>query len=99
MTERARELSRSGQDDIREAILDVLYDAHDSNSGIGAAEISQRAGIFRGLPPEYRLNDGIATNLLYDLKAREKVKRARQSNGRWGWLLSDEEYVNRLNNT
>jgi len=44
---RPRQLSRMGMFYLQEAVLDVLYEHYNEGYGIGAAEISRRAGIYR----------------------------------------------------
>ncbi len=51
MVIRPRQLSRMGMFYLQEAILGVLHEHYNESYGIGAADISRRAGIYRDLDP------------------------------------------------
>ena len=94
MSIRPRQLSRIGEFHLQEALLDVLCDAYPEGFGVGAAEISRRAGIYRE-PGVMNMNDAIVHGLLNQLNDQGKVERAGQENGRGGWKLTEEEYERR----
>ena len=93
MSNRAKQLTRKGELYLQEAILDVLYSAY-SDYGIGPAEISNRAGIYRKVGVA-QMNSAIATGFLNQLHEQGKVEKADQENGRGGWRLTRSEYNRR----
>jgi hypothetical protein len=97
---RPKQLARLGEFHLEEAVMDVLLEARHENECIGAAEISQRAGIFR--QPDTKEDGGVASGndwivggLLIKLRKAGKVERCEQSNGKGGWKLTDEEFNRR----
>lgn len=94
MSIRPKQLSRIGEFHLQEAVLDVLCNAHPEGYGIGAADISRRAGIYRD-PGVMNMNDAIIHGLLNQLHEQGKVERAHQQGGRGGWRLTDKEYERR----
>lgn len=94
MSIRPKQLSRIGEFHLQEALLDVLCDAYPEDSGVGAAEISRRAGIYRD-PGVMNMNDAIVHGLLNQLYDQGKVERAPQAGGRGGWKLTEREYERR----
>ena len=100
MSIRPKQLSRIGEFHLQEALLDVLCDAYPKGFGVGAAEISRRAGIYRE-PGIMNMNDAIVHGLLNLLYDEGKVERAPQappptgSEPRGGWKLTEKEYNRR----
>ena len=92
---RPKQLARSGEFHLEEAILDVLLEARHENECLGAAEISRRAGIFRERGIENIMNDAIATGMLVKLRDQGKVQRCEQPSKRGGWELTDSEFASR----
>jgi len=92
MSLRPRQLARLGTYLLEEAVLDVLYEAFKEPGGIGAADISRRAGIYRERGPSDIMNDAIVHGILNCLHERNKVQRVAQPSGRGGWRLTDAEY-------
>lgn len=92
---RPKQLSRMGMFYLQEAVLDVLYENYNEGYGIGAADISKRAGIYRERGPSDIMNDAIVTGILNSLHEEKKVKRTSQESGRGGWSLTDSEYNRR----
>lgn len=97
---RPKQLARLGEFHLEEAVMDVLLEAAHEEQCIGAAEISQRAGIFRD--PDTKEDGGVASGndwivggLLIKLRKSGKVERCEQANGRGGWKLSDAEFQRR----
>lgn len=72
---RPRQLSRMGMFYLQEAVLDVLYEHYNEGHGIGAADISLRAGIYRDRGPSNIMNDAIVTGILNSLHEEGKVER------------------------
>lgn len=89
---RPKQMARLGEFHLEEAIMDVLLEARYEGECLGAAEISKRAGIFRERGPEVNMNDAIVHGFTNKLSIAEKVERCKQSNGRGGWRLSDNEF-------
>lgn len=89
---RPKQMARLGQFHLEEAILDVLLEARYESKCLGAAEIGKRAGIFRDPGSKVNMNDAIVHGLLNKLSIVERVERCKQSNGRGGWRLSDNEF-------
>lgn len=92
-----KQLARKGEFYLEEAILDVLVEAKHQNECLGAAKISQRAGVFRkggdprkGEPKS--MNDAIATGMLIKLMKAGRVTRCKQHSGGGGWELTDAEF-------
>ena len=94
MSIRPRQLSWIGEFHLQEALLDVLCDAYPEGFGVGAAEISRRAGIYRD-PGVMNMNDAIVHGLLNQLYDQGKVERVDQENGRGGWRLTEKEHERR----
>lgn len=96
MTIRPKQLARIGVFYLHEAILDVLREYYPTGHGLGAADIGQRAGIYRD-PGVVGMNDAIVTGFLNELHDQEKVERKPQENSTRddGWRLSKEEYGRR----
>lgn len=92
---RPRQLSRMGMFYLQEAVLDVLYEHYNEGYGIGAAEISRRAGIYRERGVADVLNDAIVWGLLNSLHDEGKVERIEQESGRGGWRLTEAEFNQR----
>lgn len=92
---RPKQLARLGEFHLEEAILDVLLETKHENECIGAAEISRRAGIFRDRGKHDIINDAVTTGMLVKLNEHGKVDRCKQSGGRGGWELTDEEFKRR----
>lgn len=94
MSIRPRQLTRMGEFHLQEAVLDVLCNAYPEGFGLGAAEISRRAGIYRE-PGIVNMNDAIVTGFLNQLYDQRRVEQADQENGRGGWRLTESEYERR----
>lgn len=94
MSIRPRQLTRMGEFHLQEAVLDVLCNAYPEGFGLGAAEISRRAGIYRE-PGVVQMNDAIAHGFLNQLYDQGRVEQADQENGRGGWRLTAKEYERR----
>ena len=103
MSVRAKYLSRLGQAQLQEAVLDVLFHAYKKKS-LGPNEISKRAGIHRGSIYGDNQNHIVAGILGYLAEqgrvqeARPRVKTAfgsRDSENR-AWALSEDEYKERF---
>lgn len=95
MSIRPRQLSRMGEFYLKEAVLDILCEHYPEGYGIGAADISKRAGIYRDRGVENILNDAIVWGLLNSLHEEGKVERMEQESGRGGWKLTQSEYNRR----
>lgn len=95
MSIRPRQLSRIGMFYLQEAVLDVLYAHYLVTHGLGPAEISKRADIYRERGVKNTLNDAIVWGLLNSLHAQGKVRQAKQKDGKGGWKLTDAEYSRR----
>ena len=95
MSIRPRQLSRMGTFYLQEAVLDILYEHYPEGYGIGAADISRRAGIYRDRGPSDIMNDAIVTGVLNSLHEQGKVGRIEQEGGRGGWRLTESEYNQR----
>jgi hypothetical protein len=80
---------------LQEAVLDVLYEQYEEGYGLGAADISRRAGIYRDRGPSDIMNDAIVHGVLNSLEEQKKVERVAQEGGRGGWRLTKEEYERR----
>ncbi len=80
--------------DLHEAVLDILFEHYPERCGLGAADISKRAGIYRE-PGVVHINDAIVTGCLSELHEQGKVVQKAQKNGRGGWRLSEKEYARR----
>lgn len=79
MSIRPRQLSRMGTFYLQEAVLDILYEHYPEGYGIGAADISRRAGIYRERGPSNIMNDAIVTGILNSLHEEGKVQRVRRN--------------------
>ena len=95
MSIRPRQLSRMGEFYLKEAVLDILQEHYPEGYGIGAADISRRAGIYRERGPSDIMNDAIVTGILNSLHDDGKVERIEQEGGRGGWRLTAREYERR----
>ena len=92
------DLMRRGRDgvyNLQEVVLDVLYEHYEEGFGIGAADLSRHAGIYRDRGPSNILNDAIVHGLLASLQEQRKVERAQQERGRGGWRLTPAEFNRR----
>ena len=92
---RPEQLSRIGEFYLEKAILDILLEAKHKQQCIGAAKISERAGIFRDRGKVNIMNDAITTGMLVKLNDQGKVKRCKQSKSVGGWELTDGEFKRR----
>lgn len=95
MSIRPRQLSRMGEFYLKEAVLDILQEHYPEGYGIGAADISRRAGIYRERGAFNIMNDAIVTGILNSLSEEGKVQRIEQEAGRGGWRLTEAEYNRR----
>ena len=95
MSIRPRQLSRMGMFYLQEAVLDILCEHYLEGYGLGPADISRRAGIYRERGIADVLNDAIVWGLLNSLHEQNKVERFEQSGGRGGWRLTEAEYNRR----
>jgi len=96
MSIRPRQLSRMGEFYLKEAVLDILQEHYPEGYGIGAADISRRAGIYRERGPSDIMNDAIVTGILNSLHEEGKVERIEQETvRRGGWRLTESEYNRR----
>jgi len=95
MSIRPRQLSRMGTFYLQEAVLDILQEHYPEGYGIGAADISKRAGIYRERGPSDIMNDAIVTGILNSLHEEGKVERIEQEKGRGGWRLTEREFNRR----
>lgn len=95
MSIRPRQYGRMGMFYLEEAVLDILCEHYPEGFGIGAAEISKRAGIYRDRGPSDIMNDAIVTGVLNSLHEQGKVERVPQEEGRGGWRLTEAEYNRR----
>ena len=91
---RPKQMARFGTFYTHEAILDVLLEHHQEGTGMGAAEISQRLGVYRDQP----MNDAIVTGYLFEMEGKQ-VERSPQSSGKGGWRLTSAEYERRRDDT
>ena len=91
---RPKQLTCIGEFHLQEAVLDVLCDNQPEGWGLGAAEISRRAGIYRE-SDVIQMNDAIASGLLNQLHEQGRVEQHDQENGRGGWRLTEREYERR----
>ena len=91
---RPKQFGRLGEFYLHESILDVLLDNQQEKIGLGAAEISRRAGIYRNAG-KIGMNDAIVSGCLNDLCDQGKVQKAKQESGRGGCRLTNEEYERR----
>ena len=94
MSIRPKQLTRIGEFHLQEAVLDVLCNAHPEGFGLGAADISRRAGIYRDAGVVH-MNDAIVTGFLNQLYEQGRVEQTPQQGGRGGWRLTDKEYERR----
>jgi len=78
---RPKQLSRMGTFYLQEAVLDILYEHYPEGYGLGPAEISRRAGIYRERGVADVLNDAIVWGLLNSLHEEGKVERIEQETG------------------
>ena len=92
MTVRARHLARLGQAHLEEAILDVLYGAHNPGPGLYPSEISEKAGISPSSITNRGSND-IVKGFLGKLEDEGKVQS--HWNGFRRWRLTDSQYKKR----
>ena len=92
---RPEQFSRIGEFYLEKAILDILLEAKHKQQCIGAAKISERAGIFRDRGKVNIMNDAITTGMLVKLNDQGKVKRCKQSKSVGGWELTDDEFKRR----
>lgn len=79
-----------GQQLIESAIIDVLQSRKSAGYGMGAAEISRLAEIFRSSgngDPIKGMNDAIVTGFLIKLFNDGKICRKLQKNGLGGWMV------------
>ena len=95
MSIRPRQMSRMGTFYLQEAVLDILYEHYVEGYGLGPAEISRRAGIYRERGVADVLNDAIVWGLLNSLHEEGKVERIEQETGRGGWRLTEREFNRR----
>lgn len=95
MSIRPRQLSRMGTFYLQEAVMDILYEHYPEGYGVGAADISKRAGIYRDRGPSDIMNDAIVTGILNSLYEEGKVERIEQEGGRGGWRLTKSQYNRR----
>ena len=79
---------------LEEAILDVLLDAQRKNECLGPTAISKKLGIFR-FQENHR--GYIAYNILQKLEDEGRVERHPSVRG--GWQLTQEEFVNRYDDS
>lgn len=86
-----KELAQKGTELLEEAVLGVFLDTYSSRFGIGAAEISKRAEIYRDSKPLERMNDAITWGILSKLYGEGRIVKLAQENGKGGFKLSDEE--------
>lgn len=90
---------KAGQDAVKALKKSVLAAVRKARGEVlGTMQVSERAGIVRAagpIPealqspentPPQNTNDSITTGILCLLQAEGKVKRARQANGRGGWI-------------
>lgn len=94
MSIRPKQLSRFGEFHLQEAVLDVLCEAYPEDSGVNAAEISRRAGIYRSTGAA-GMNDAIVHGILNQLEEQGKVERVNPAIRGSGWRLTDAEYERR----
>lgn len=95
MNIRPRQLSRMGTFYLQEAVLDILFVHFRKPHGLGPAEISKRADIYRERGVTNTLNDAIVWGLLNTLHEQGKVQRVKQVGGKGGWKLTPAEYKRR----
>ena len=91
---RPKQLARIGTFHLHEAVLDVLQNAYPDGHGMGGADISRCAGMYRKAG-EKGMNDALVYGCLNELYEQGKVITKDQINGRGGWALSDDEYQRR----
>lgn len=85
---RPKQLARIGEFHLREAVLDVLFEAHPK--GIGPSKISKQAGIYRdGGKNNDKMKDAITAGILNQLEEQDKVKHIKKDRV---WKLSEDEY-------
>ena len=92
MSERmARRCGIRGVGLLRIAVMEVLYEAALSGECLGPAEIGKRASIFREAKwARKQGNDDIVWGVLSSLAKSGLVTKCAQTNGRGGWMLSEE---------
>ncbi|MDA7983366.1 MAG: hypothetical protein MPJ79_04465 [Alphaproteobacteria bacterium] len=91
-----KHLARVGEFLLEKAVTDVLLEAKREGECIGPAEISRRAGIYRGKSSGYSMYDAIVQGILYKLEEHERVTRCDQPSGKKrGWELTDKEFASR----
>ena len=100
MSVRAKHLSRLGQAQLQEAVLDVLFHAYKKGTSLRPNEISKRAGIYPGTIYGRNQNH-IVAGILGTLQEQKKVREVnpivegtyppRQSQVK-EWALSKVEY-------
>ena len=95
MSVRPRQLARMGVFQLQEAVLDVLLEHYLEGYGLGPAEISRRAGIYRDRGPDNIMNDAIVVGVLNSLREQSRVERVEQEWGKGGWRLTEKEYSTR----
>ena len=96
MSIQPKQYGRMGMFYLEEAVLDILGDHYPEGGGLGAAEISRRAGIYRDRGVSDMMNDAIVTGVLNSLHEQGKVARHEQTEiGRGGWRLTQIEYNRR----
>lgn len=89
MTIRPKQFARIGECHLEKAVLDVLLEAkYKEELGLGPANISRRAGVYRG---RTSMRDAITAGILFKLEEKGKVERLR----RGVWRLSDKEFNKR----
>ena len=94
---RPKQLSRMGSFYLQEAVLDVLYEHYNEGYGVGAADISRRAGIYRDRGPDDKMNDAIVIGILNSLQDEGRVERtsAQEHRQAGGYRLTEAEYNRR----
>lgn len=92
-----KQMGRTAEFYLEEAVLSVLMEAHAGGKCIGAAAISRRAGIYRdggGGGAEIKsMNDAIVTGMLVKLHHAGKVERCPQTPKTGGWRITGQEYA------
>ena len=95
MSIRPKQFGRLGTFYLQESVLDVLAEHYNEGYGLGPADISRRAGIYRDRGPDNIMNDAIAFGVLNTLREQNKVERVEQEGGQGGWRLTQEEFERR----
>lgn len=70
-----------GMQYLEEAVMEVLLEAAQGDECLGPAEVTLRAGLYRGT----FLKNAIAAGTLNKLLEEGRVVRCLQANGRGGW--------------